>query len=114
MVNKKFEKTNFIMNILFIILISLSLINQYIAIGMALIIIYGLLAVWLRINCFNSSREWPSLYPILSLIMSITAYMYVRIMGMELINNYIKYIIFICVLVIYVLMYLITNKKIKI
>ncbi len=111
--NKKFEKINFIFNIFFIILISLSLINEYAVIALISTIIYGSLTLWIKKLPFYSLLEWPGfeMRLITSFIVSVLLVTYIRFIGNEYISIYIRYIVFISVLIIYISMYIKETKN---
>lgn len=85
----RFEKINFTINILFIISISLFLINLYAGIALLLGIIYLLLSFWIKSKPFYSSLEWPGfkMSTITSLIISVLSVAYVLFISREHINN---------------------------
>lgn len=106
-----FNVINFIINIVYIIFISISLIHHYDIIALVSTIVWGFLLVLIRYKYFNRVKDWPSLRPILILLIVIMAGVYISVLLMENINNYIKYIVFATMLIIYVSIYLKFNKK---
>lgn len=111
--NEKLKKIEFIINISFLISVSLSLINGYGIIALALTIILGLLTVWTKKRFPNSSLEFPgfNISATTSIIILIFFVTYIRAIAIEHMNTHIKYILFISVLIIYVSTYIMSNKK---
>lgn len=111
--NEKFEKINFTINIFFYILISLSLINGYGIIALISTIIYALLMSWMKRKPFYSSLEWPGfkMSIITSLTITVLLMAYILFVAEEYINIYIRYILFISVLIIYISMYIKKTKN---
>lgn len=99
---------------MFLIFSSIFAIKQYLMIAAIAVAFYGFLTFGIRIKYFNSAREWPSKTPVMAIIMVVASYVYAIVMVHDDINNYIKYIILVSSVILYVLAYTNANKQLKV